>query len=77
MGVGKLFNSGMRSGRNGTGVFPMDLLRWTLIFLVFALIAAVFGFSGIAANFAYIGKILFFIFIVMFVISLLFGRRRG
>ncbi|MFT8806171.1 MAG: DUF1328 family protein [Acetobacter aceti] len=54
----------------------MDLLRWTLIFLVFALIAAVLGFSGIAANFAYIGKILFFIFIVLFIISFLFGRRR-
>ncbi|GBQ28297.1 hypothetical protein AA0472_2651 [Acetobacter estunensis NRIC 0472] len=54
----------------------MDLIRWTLIFLIFALIAAVFGFTGIAANFAYIGKILFFIFIVLFVVSLLFGRRQ-
>ncbi|NHN84182.1 DUF1328 domain-containing protein [Acetobacter musti] len=53
----------------------MDLIRWTLIFLIFALIAAVFGFTGIAANFAYIGKILFFIFVVLFVVSLFFGRQ--
>lgn len=55
----------------------MDLLRWTLIFLVIALIAAVFGFGGVAASFATIGKILFFIFIVLFVVSLFFGRGRG
>lgn len=52
----------------------MDLLRWTLIFLVIALVAAVFGFGGVAASFATIGKILFFVFIVLFVISLFFGR---
>ncbi len=56
----------------------MDLLRWTLIFLVIALIAAVFGFGGVAVEFAMIGKILFFVFLVLFVISLFFGRgRRG
>ncbi|OUJ15409.1 membrane protein [Acetobacter sp. DsW_063] len=54
----------------------MDLLRWTLVFLVLALIAAVFGFGGAAADFAYVGKILFFIFLVLFVVSLIFGRRR-
>ncbi|MGI4747148.1 MAG: DUF1328 domain-containing protein [Janthinobacterium lividum] len=52
----------------------MDLLRWTLIFLVIALVAAVFGFGGVAASFATIGKILFFVFVVLFVISLFFGR---
>ncbi len=54
----------------------MDLLRWTLVFLVLALVAAVFGFGGAAADFAYIGKVLFFIFLVLFVVSLIFGRRR-
>ncbi|WP_419730285.1 DUF1328 domain-containing protein [Lichenicola sp.] len=54
----------------------MDLLRWTLIFLVIALIAAVFGFGGVAADFATIGKILFFVFIVLFVVSLFYGRGR-
>ncbi|MBB2176217.1 DUF1328 domain-containing protein [Gluconacetobacter johannae] len=55
----------------------MDLLRWTLIFLVLALVAAVFGFGGVAADFAYVGKILFFIFLVLFIVSLFFGRGRG
>ncbi len=55
----------------------MDLLRWTLIFLVIALIAAVFGFGGVAAGAAQIGKILFFVFIVLFLVSLFFGRGRG
>ncbi|MBM9402520.1 DUF1328 domain-containing protein [Gluconacetobacter azotocaptans] len=53
------------------------MLRWTLIFLVLALVAAVFGFGGVAADFAYIGKILFFIFLVLFIVSLFFGRGRG
>jgi len=54
----------------------MDLLRWTLFCLVLALVFAVFGFGGIASDFAYIGKVLFFIFIVLAVISFLFGRGR-
>jgi uncharacterized membrane protein YtjA (UPF0391 family) len=40
------------------------------MFLVFALIAAVFGFTGIAIAAAGIAKLLFFIFIVFFAISL-------
>ncbi|ACI50887.1 protein of unknown function DUF1328 [Gluconacetobacter diazotrophicus PA1 5] len=55
----------------------MDLLRWTLIFLVLALLSAALGFGGIASNFAYIGKILFFIFLVLFIVGLFFGRGRG
>ncbi len=50
------------------------MLRWTVIFLVVALIAAIFGFGGIAAGAASIAKILFFIFIVLFLLSLIFGR---
>jgi len=42
-----------------------------------ALIAAVLGFSGIAASFAVIGKVLFFVFLVLFVVSLIAGRRVG
>jgi uncharacterized membrane protein YtjA (UPF0391 family) len=51
------------------------MLRWTLIFLVIALIAGAFGFFGIAAGAAEIAKILFFIFIVLFLLSLI-GRGR-
>jgi uncharacterized membrane protein YtjA (UPF0391 family) len=52
-----------------------EMLHWAWIFLVIALIAAVFGFGGIAAGAAGIAKILFFVFLVVFVISLLMGRR--
>ncbi len=54
------------------------MLRYALIFFVVALIAALFGFGGIAAGATEIAKILFFIFIVLFVISLVAGLvRRG
>ncbi|MDR6183935.1 DUF1328 domain-containing protein [Asaia bogorensis] len=54
----------------------MDLLRWTIVFLILALLAGVLGFGGISADFASIGKILFFIFLVLFVLSFVFGRGR-
>lgn len=50
------------------------MLRWSLGFFIIAIIAAVIGFGGIAAGAAYIGKLLFFIFIVLFLISLFFKR---
>lgn len=50
------------------------MLRWTVIFLVVAIIAAIFGFGGIAAGAASIAKVLFFIFLVLFILSLIFGR---
>jgi uncharacterized membrane protein YtjA (UPF0391 family) len=46
------------------------MLRWTLTFLVIALIAALFGFGGIAVAAAGIARILFFIFIVLFLVSI-------
>ena len=53
----------------------ITMLRWVITFLIIALIAAVLGFSDIAGDAAYIAKILFFIFLVLFVISLLFGKK--
>ncbi len=52
------------------------MLRWAAIFFVIALIAAVFGFGGIAAGAVDIAKILFFIFLVIFVITLVAGLFR-
>ena len=49
------------------------MLKWTIIFLVVALIAAVLGFGGIAEGAADIAEILFYIFIVLFLISLIMG----
>jgi uncharacterized membrane protein YtjA (UPF0391 family) len=51
------------------------MLRWAVIFLVVALVAAFFGFGGIAGESAWFAKILFFAFLVIAVVSLLFGRR--
>jgi len=50
------------------------MLRWTITFVVIALIAGVLGFGGIAGAAAGIAKILFFVFLVLFVISLIRGR---
>jgi len=41
------------------------MLKWAAIFFVIAIVAAVFGFGGIAAGATEIAKILFFIFLVV------------
>jgi uncharacterized membrane protein YtjA (UPF0391 family) len=53
------------------------VLSWALIFFIVAIAAAVLGFGGLAAASASIAKILFFIFLVLFVISLVMGLGRG
>jgi uncharacterized membrane protein YtjA (UPF0391 family) len=53
------------------------MLRWAAIFFVIALVAALFGFGGIAVGAAEIAKTLFFIFLVIFVITLVLGLVRG
>jgi len=49
------------------------MLRWTVIFLIIALISALLGFGGIAAGMATAGKFLFFVFITMFFLSISFN----
>jgi uncharacterized membrane protein YtjA (UPF0391 family) len=51
------------------------MLSWTITFLVIALVAALLGFGGIAGAAAGIAKILFFVFLIAFVITLVMGRR--
>jgi uncharacterized membrane protein YtjA (UPF0391 family) len=51
------------------------MLRWAIIFLIVAIIAAVLGFGGIAGDAAWVAKILFFVFLIVFVVSLVLGRR--
>jgi uncharacterized membrane protein YtjA (UPF0391 family) len=51
------------------------MLNWAVVFLVIALIAAIFGFGGIAATATGIAKVLFFVFLILFVVSLFMGRR--
>lgn len=52
------------------------MLRYALIFLVVALIAAALGFGGLAGAATGIAKVLFFVFLILFVGSLLFGGLR-
>jgi uncharacterized membrane protein YtjA (UPF0391 family) len=52
------------------------MLRWAAIFFVLALIAAVFGFTGIASSAAGIAKILFIGFVIVAIISMVFGLFR-
>lgn len=53
------------------------MLRFAVVFFIIAIIAAIFGFGDIADGATDIAKILFFVFIVLFVISLLFNLVRG
>ena len=53
------------------------MLYWTAAFLVIALIAAAFGYGGIANDAAAVAKVLFFIFLVLFVLSVLAGLFTG
>jgi uncharacterized membrane protein YtjA (UPF0391 family) len=46
------------------------MLRWAIVFFVVALIAAVLGFGGVAMAAAGIAKILFYLFLILFLITL-------
>lgn len=51
------------------------MLYWAVIFFIIAIVAAIFGFSGVAQDTAYIGKILAIIGIILALISFVFHRR--
>jgi uncharacterized membrane protein YtjA (UPF0391 family) len=53
------------------------MFGWALTFLVVALIAAVLGFGGIAGFAVEIAKIIFFVAIILFVVSAIIGLIRG
>lgn len=53
------------------------MLRWALLFFIISIIAALFGFTGIAAGAAAIAKILFFIFIAICAVFLVLGLAAG
>jgi len=53
------------------------MLRWAVIFFIVAMVAAAFGFGGIASAAAGIAKILFFIFVALFLIALVGGLAAG
>lgn len=53
------------------------MLRWAFIFLIVGLIAAVLGFTNVAGASIEIAKILFFVFMVIFVVLLVAGIAVG
>lgn len=54
------------------------MLYYAAVFFVIAIVAALFGFGGIAAGASSIAQVLFFIFVVLFLISLVVGLvKRG
>jgi uncharacterized membrane protein YtjA (UPF0391 family) len=53
------------------------MLSWALTFFIVAIIAAVFGFGGISTSAAGIAQVLFFVFVIVFLVSLVMGLARG
>jgi uncharacterized membrane protein YtjA (UPF0391 family) len=53
------------------------MLKWAVVFLLIAIVAGIFGFSGIAAASATIAQILFGIFLVLFIGALVIGLAIG
>ena len=53
------------------------MLNWVITFFLLAVIAAVFGFGGLAGTFAEIAKFLAVIFVVLFVASLVYSMVTG
>lgn len=51
----------------------MTILKWALIMLLVSLVAALFGFTDLAAASADVARVLFYIFVVIFVVLLALG----
>jgi uncharacterized membrane protein YtjA (UPF0391 family) len=51
------------------------MLSWAAAFLVIALIACVLGFGVVAGTAAWIAKACFLVFMVLFIVSFISGRR--
>jgi len=51
----------------------MSILRWALIMFIVSLVAALFGFSDLAAASADVARVLFYIFAVIFLVLLVLG----
>jgi uncharacterized membrane protein YtjA (UPF0391 family) len=49
------------------------MLKWALIFAILAIISGALGFGGLASGFAVIAKVLFGIFLAVFLLMLILG----
>ena len=52
------------------------MLRWAVIFFLVAIVAGVLGFGGIAAGATEIARTLFYVFLVVFLVTLVLGTMR-
>ena len=52
------------------------MLNWALAFFLIAILAAVLGFSGVAIAAAGVAKVLFYLFLILFLVSLVPGLSR-
>src|SRR4051794_40480454 len=57
----------------GKGRSAMTILKWALIMLVVSLVAALFGFTDLAAASADVARVLFYVFVVIFLVLLVLG----
>jgi uncharacterized membrane protein YtjA (UPF0391 family) len=55
----------------------MGLLKWALICLLISLVAGAFGYTGLARGAAQLSKILFFVFLVLFIVILILAISAG
>ena len=53
------------------------MLSWVVTFLIIALIAGILGFGGIAGASIEIAKIIFFVALILFLVSVVVGLARG
>ena len=55
----------------------LTMLSWVVTFLIVALIAGILGFGGVAGASIEIAKIIFFVAIILFLVSAVVGLARG
>jgi uncharacterized membrane protein YtjA (UPF0391 family) len=55
----------------------LNMLGWVVTFLIIALVAGILGFAGIAGVSIELAKIIFFIAVVLFLVSAVVGLARG
>jgi uncharacterized membrane protein YtjA (UPF0391 family) len=58
-------------------IYEVVMLSWVVTFLIIALIAGILGFGGIAGASIEIAKVIFFIAVVLFLVSAVIGLARG
>jgi uncharacterized membrane protein YtjA (UPF0391 family) len=52
------------------------MLYWAVVFLIIALVAGLLGFGGVASTAAGIAQVLFFVFLIVFAVTLIMGLAR-